>query len=73
MQKYYFSAFVTSEQCLGYYRGDIKNVIVTAESGERVQLPFRYFQPFIDVNGIRGEFCLTLNANGAFVRLEKIN
>ncbi|HSG50628.1 MAG TPA: DUF2835 family protein [Rheinheimera sp.] len=73
MRQYYFSAFVTTEQCLGYYRGEIKNVVVTADSGVRVQLPFRHFQPFIDVNGIRGQFRLTLNAEGAFVSLEKIN
>jgi len=73
MRRYQFSAVVTVEQCLGYYRGDIKNVIVTADSGERVQLPFRHFQPFIDVTGIRGRFCLTLNDYGAFESLEKIN
>lgn len=73
MRRYHFSAIVTIEQCLGYYRGDIKNVIVTADGGERVQLPFRYFQPFIEASGIRGQFCLTLNEHGAFESLEKIN
>ena len=73
MRRYFFNATLSAEQCYGYYRGAIRNVIVIADSGERVQLAFRHFQPFVDMNGIRGRFRLTLTEHGAFVSLEKIN
>jgi len=73
MRRYFFNAQLSAEQCHGYYRGEIRNVIVTADSGERVQLAFRHFQPYIDINGIRGRFRLTLDQHGAFLSLEKIN
>lgn len=73
MRRYFFNAVLSAEQCYGYYRGDIKNVIVTADNGERVQLAFKHFQRFVDSNGIRGRFRLTVDESGAFVGLDKIN
>lgn len=73
MRRYFFNASLSAEQCYGYYRGDIKYVIVTADNGERIQLQFRHFQPYVDINGLRGRFRLTLADNDSFVALEKIN
>lgn len=73
MRRYFFNASLSAEQCYGYYRGDIKYVIVTADNGERIQLQFRHFQPYVDMNGLRGRFRLTLADNDSFVALEKIN
>jgi hypothetical protein len=73
MRRYFFNAYLTTEQCVAYYRGDIRDVVVTADSGERVQLRFRHFQPFIDTIGVRGRFRLTVGSDGAFISLEKIN
>ena len=73
MQQFLFNAVLSTEQCLSYYSGQIKYVLVTADSGERIQLHFRHLQPFIDRLGLRGRFRLTVSKQGAFVRLEKIN
>lgn len=73
MQRYYFSMHLTVEQCQGYYRGEIRYVVVKADSGQRVQLLFRHFQPFVSSIGIRGRFRLTTEETGRFVSLEKIN
>lgn len=73
MRRYFFNAMLSAEQCYGYYRGEIRYVVVTADNGERVQLSFRHFQRFIDPLGIRGRFRLTVTEEGAFVKLEKIN
>lgn len=73
MRRYFFNASLSAEQCYRYYRGDIKYVMVTADNGERIQLQFRHFQPYIDRNGFRGRFRLTLADNDSFVALEKIN
>ena len=73
MRRYFFNAMLSAEQCYGYYRGDIKNVVVTTDSGERVQLMFKLFQRFIGSDGIRGRFRLIVSEQGAFVSLDKIN
>ncbi|KUM53856.1 hypothetical protein AR688_19580 [Rheinheimera sp. EpRS3] len=73
MRRYFFNASLSAEQCYGYYRGDIKYVVVTADNGERIQLQFRHFQRYVDMNGLRGRFRLTLADNDSFVALEKIN
>lgn len=73
MRRYFFSALFSAEQCYGYYRGDIRNVVVTADSGQRIQLQFRHFHRFIESNGIKGYFRLTVTEQGAFVSLEKIS
>ncbi|MCC5451648.1 DUF2835 domain-containing protein [Rheinheimera sp. UJ51] len=72
-RQYLFSGFVSTEKCQQFYRGEIRYVIVTADSGERIQLAFKHFKPFISQLGIRGRFRLTLTNNGDFFSLEKIN
>ncbi|GHG77147.1 hypothetical protein GCM10010919_32540 [Alishewanella longhuensis] len=70
---YVFSGFISAEKCQQYYRGEVRYLIVTADSGERIQLAFRHFQPYISQLGIRGRFRLTLTDNGDFLKLEKIS
>ena len=73
MQQYLFNAVLSAEQCLRYYRGEIKYVVVTTDNGVRIQLHFRHLQPFVDSLGLRGRFRLQVSEQGAFQRLEKIN
>lgn len=73
MRHYLFSALLSAEQCLQYYRGNVKYIVVTTDDGQRVQLQFRHVQPFVDSLGLRGRFRLTVSEQGAFVQLEKIN
>ncbi len=73
MRQYLFSALLNAEQCLAYYSGEIKYVLVTTDDGVRIQLQFRHLLPFIDSLGLRGRFRLSVSEQGAFVRLEKIN
>ncbi|WP_372626593.1 DUF2835 family protein [Arsukibacterium sp.] len=68
-----FSAFLEREKCLLYYQGSVRYVVVTADSGERIQLGLKHFQPFFSELGLRGRFRLSLTQSGAFERLEKIN
>lgn len=70
---YIFNGFISAEKCQQYYRGTVRYIIVTADSGERVQLAFRHFQPYISQLGVRGRFRLTLTDNGDFLQLEKIS
>ena len=74
MQRVYrFRLELTSLQCLGYYQGIIRYVLVQAETGERVQLLADHFRPFITHSGLSGRFELTTTTIGKFVALKKIN
>lgn len=70
---YRFHAVLTAEQCLAYYQGAITQVLVWAESGEKVQLPAHHFRPYISHFGLNGYFELTTTATGKFIGLKKIN
>jgi len=74
MQRVYrFRLELTSEQCLGYYQGIIRYILVQAESGERVQISADHFRPFISHSGLSGRFELTTTEMGKFMALKKIN
>lgn len=73
MKTFTFSGAISVEKCQQYYRGETKYVIFTADTGERVQMAFRHFHPFISQLGIRGRFRLILTDNGDFFSLEKIS
>ena len=74
MQRVYrFRLELTSEQCLGYYQGIIRYILVQAESGERVQISADHFRQFISHSGLSGRFELTTTEMGKFMALKKIN
>jgi hypothetical protein len=72
-RQYLFGAFLAREKCLLYYQGSLRFVVVTADTGERIQLGLKHFRPYFTAVGLRGRFRLTLSENGAFEGLEKIN
>ncbi|HAW92535.1 MULTISPECIES: DUF2835 family protein [unclassified Arsukibacterium] len=72
-RQFLFNAFLARDKCLLYYQGSLRYVVVTADSGERIQLGLKHFQPFFSDLGLRGRFRLSLTQSGAFERLEKIN
>ena len=74
MQRLYrFRLELTSEQCLGYYQGIVRYVLVQAESGEKVQLRAEHFRSFISHAGLSGRFELITTPSGKFISLKKIN
>lgn len=72
-RSYKFQVVLTAEQCLAYYQGAINQILVWAESGEKVQLSAHHFRPYISHFGLNGYFELTTTATGKFIALKKIN
>jgi hypothetical protein len=70
---YRFSVLLTEQQCLGYYSGQIKYVLVWADSGEKIQLEAQNFRRFFTHSGLSGRFELTTNDQGKLINLRKIN
>lgn len=73
MRQYKFRLLLDVEQCLAFYQGLYTDVVVQAHNGQTVQLPLRYFRPYISHSGINALFVLTLTEQGKFHSLEKIN
>jgi len=51
-----FSLKIPHSEILRYYQGSAKNLVVTLNDGQRVQLPLINFRPFISDLGLYGDF-----------------
>ncbi|MDP4535268.1 DUF2835 family protein [Alkalimonas collagenimarina] len=71
MRQYHFVMHLSKDECLQYYQGHFRKLVVTAVSGERIQISAKHFHRFIQRDGIHGFFTLTLDSNGKLVRLVK--
>lgn len=72
-RRYRFRLLLSADQVLMYYQGQIKSVLVQADSGLRVQLDLVHFRGFFQHSGLDGRFELLTDANGKFKALHKIN
>jgi hypothetical protein len=69
--KYYFSINMTNQEYLPYYQGRIQSIIVTSNSGVRVEFPAMHLRNYVTTSGIRGRFCLQTKDN-KFLSLQQI-
>ncbi len=72
MQQVRFAIKISADDYLYYYKGQARQVIVSAEDGRRVQFPASCLQPFVMRDGIKGVFVLRFDVNNKLVGLEKI-
>ena len=61
------------EEALRYYQGNARFVIVTAESGQRIQFPAEHIRPFIDQSGVQGYFSIQFDDNNKLLELRRIS
>lgn len=62
---------LSAEKLLEYYRGNVKNVVVTTDQGLHLQLPVNVLRPYVKKEGIYGVFVVYVDENNKFVRIEK--
>ncbi|MBM3878865.1 MAG: DUF2835 family protein [Verrucomicrobia bacterium] len=72
MQRYEFPLRLSPEECLDYYRGAIRQVIVRCTTGQTVQFPAALLQRFVTQDGVAGRFVLTCDAQHKCVSLERV-
>ncbi|MCC2615670.1 DUF2835 domain-containing protein [Aestuariibacter halophilus] len=73
MKVYYFSIQLPYSRCRMLYDSGPPTVLLTADSGERVQLPTRNLRPFIDSMGLKGRFKLVVDDNNKVKSFNKIS
>jgi hypothetical protein len=73
MQVYFFSINVSYSECEKLYASSSNSAVLTADSGERVQLPIVNLRPCVDRQGLSGRFRLIVNEHNKVKSFNKIN
>lgn len=67
--EYYFPLQISRERYLAYYRGAVKNVLVTMQDGSTLQFPASALRPFVTNDGVNGQFILRVDENNKIIEL----
>ncbi|MBI5462441.1 MAG: DUF2835 domain-containing protein [Gammaproteobacteria bacterium] len=67
-----FRLAIPADDYLAYYKGQIRDVVVRAEDGRRIQFPANALQSVISHQGIYGLFELRFDANHKLLGLYRI-
>lgn len=68
----HFYLNIGREQALRYYQGTARVVIVSTSDGQKLQFPAEHIRPFIDQNGISGQFSIEFDNNNKLIGLKRI-
>ncbi|NEV61780.1 DUF2835 domain-containing protein [Thiorhodococcus minor] len=71
MQRFYFSLSISASEYLKYYRGAAGRVIVRASDGRTLSIPAANLRRFVTQEGIRGQFCLTVDQDHKLVSIDR--
>lgn len=69
---YYFTLSATYQECEKLYRGPLRDVVLVADSGQRVQVPCASLRRFITSGGIRGRFRIGVTAANKMISFERM-
>lgn len=72
IKEVHFRIDLTSEQYLDFYRGAARSVQVRSRDGRVVRFPATALQAYVDHAGVRGEFCLRMDAEHRLISLDRI-
>lgn len=70
---FYFSIEVPYSYCEALYQQGNNTVVMTADSGQRVQVPTMRLRPFVDRQGIKGRFRLIVDEKHKIKAFERVN
>ncbi|WP_455205101.1 DUF2835 family protein [Kaarinaea lacus] len=73
MRQYRFSMGLSAHKLMEYYRGNVKNVLVTTEEGLKLQLPLQVLKSYVSHSGIYGEFVVDVDDNNKFVNIHQVS
>jgi hypothetical protein len=73
MKRYLFTINLSYLKCENLYLTTVKTVIITATTGERVQIPSISLRPFVEPTGIKGSFCLSVDKENKIQSFERVS
>ncbi len=68
----FFTLNLSHAECLLYYKGYVRQIMVTTEDNQRIQFPAQFIQRFVSENGVHGRFQLVFNAENKLISLVKV-
>ncbi|WP_040844840.1 DUF2835 domain-containing protein [Thiorhodococcus drewsii] len=71
MQRFYFRLQISPTEYLRHYQGSAGRVVVRSHDGRNLSFPASNLRQFVSINGIHGEFCLTVDDNHRLVSIER--
>lgn len=72
MHRYVVDLHIPTAELLRYYRGKANAVVVLARSGERVRFPADALRKYVDREGIRGTFSLSVDGANRLRGIERL-
>jgi hypothetical protein len=72
MQQVRFRVAIPARRFEDYYRGAARHVLVRAEDGRSIQLPASLLRPFLDHQGVYGEFLICFDENHKLVDIRRL-
>ncbi|QJR82608.1 DUF2835 domain-containing protein [Alteromonas pelagimontana] len=69
---YFFSLSIAYARCEALYQPHHPAVVLTADSGHRVQIPASRLRAFIERSGIKGRFRMIVSAENKIKSFERI-
>lgn len=72
LQYVQFSLAISAEQYQALYTGWVRQVLVQARDGRKVQLPGNIFQPFVEHRGLYGAFEVAFTEEGKFHSIRRL-
>ena len=73
MKRFDFTMGLSAFKLKEFYRGNVKNLLVTTREGLRLQLPVDVFRPYVTHHGIQGAFTVYVDDDNKLIRIEKID
>ncbi|WP_132700509.1 DUF2835 domain-containing protein [Reinekea marinisedimentorum] len=65
--------FISADDYLRHYQGQVSQVSAVARDGRRVQFPSSILQPFVTHEGIQGTFAIRFDKHHKFSGIDKIS
>ena len=71
MRRFAFNMALSAEKTRSIYEGQARYILVETDEGLRLQLPAANFREFVSVNGIHGQFNVTIDADNKIIELRR--
>ncbi len=71
MKRFEFRLHISPEQYLPYYRGQVTQVLIRLADGQTVSFPANLLRPFVQADGIQGDFILSCDEQNKGASLQR--
>lgn len=64
--------YISADEYLRHYQGNVHNVVCQARDGRRVRFPSRILQRFVSHGGVQGSFRIEFDDNNKLVGVRRL-